>query len=57
MLDAVRVAVEAAAIAAYESFVRNQQFGRTVQYADWCDLDKNDRAFWRMKIKDTLLDG
>jgi hypothetical protein len=49
-------ALEAAAIAAYESFVRNQQHGarQHVQYQDWMGLEDDDRRHWRNSIMKML---
>jgi hypothetical protein len=44
-------AIEAAAIAAYESFVRNQQHGRDVQYPDWGYAGTDTRNHWRTAVK------
>ena len=56
MASVVRLALEAAAIAAYESFVRNQQHGDRahVQYPDWNGLEPLVRQHWRIKVTETV---
>lgn len=52
-----RFALEAAAIGAFESFIRQQDNeGRGKSIRDWTDLTAADRDSWRSKVRELVLE-